>query len=80
MRIVKCRKHKARKQYDYYAGTISEGDVYFRGFAVTITNLPFEFMFTDRKFYDEGKIPFKLLIEELKLDYNKRRSKRKNAK
>ena len=73
MRIINCRKHKATKQYVYYDGIISKGDTYFRGFAVNDAKIPFEFMFTNNKFYDQGKVPMQILIDEFDIYYSKRR-------
>ena len=73
MRILRCDKHTARKNYVYYNGSIVCGDIYYRGFAINETGLPFEFMFTDTKIYDNRKVPYKILETELAIYYNNRK-------
>lgn len=73
MRILRCDKHRAKKQYKYYLGFVNPGDFYYRGFAITETGAPFEFMFTDATIYHNKKIAYKILADELRIYYTWRK-------
>lgn len=77
MRVINCRRYKARKRYKYYDGEINVGHIYFRGFAVNDNDEPFEFMFTDNKFYNERKIPKTLLNQEFNMHAERRKLRNK---
>ena len=63
-RVINVRYYKARKNYSYYNGKIYMGDYYYRGFAVDKRNKPFEFFFIEDSFWNDMKIPNKILQKE----------------
>lgn len=71
-RIINVRHHKAKKDYKYYDGRIISGQYYYRGFAVTKANEPFEFFFTDPTIYSNKNIASKILYEEYVRYHNNR--------
>lgn len=73
MRILRCNKHKASKNYMYYNGVILKGSTYYRGFAIAENNMPFEFMFTDSNIYQKEKINQNILINEFRIYYGWRK-------